>query len=94
MANRASRGFALPAQGSRCHITELEAAAGDREVTLIALGGVDPFAGSGEYLTIMDFTPAAQALAVWLELRIHRPDLLGAVATHEDDRDISEDQAG
>ena len=41
----------------------------------------------------MNLTPAAQALAVWLELRIHRPDLLFARTAHKDHGNIAEDQA-
>jgi hypothetical protein len=41
----------------------------------------------------VDLAPATQALAVRLELRIHRPDLLGASLVDEDDRDVTEDQS-
>ena len=62
------------------------------EVAFVADGGVDALAGTGQRLTVVDLTPATQALAIGLELRVHRPDLLGAGAVDEDHRDIAEDQ--
>ena len=88
------RRVAFPAERARGHVAKLQLAAGDRKVALVTLGGVDAFARAGERLAVMDLAPAAQALAIGLELRVHRPDLLLARAANKDDRNVAENQSG
>ena len=92
LTNLSSRSLTFPAKRASGHVAELQFTSGDRDVALISLSGVNPFAGAGKNLSVMDFTPAAQTLTVWLELRVHRPDLLFARTAHEDHGNIAKDQ--
>ena len=94
LPERRRGGRALPADRPGRHVDQLEPTGRGREVAFVADGGVDALAGAGQRLAVMDLPPAPQALAVGLELRVHRPDLLGAGTVDEDHRDIAEDQAG
>ena len=94
LAERTGRGFAVPADRTGRHVRQLQASAGDGEIALVRFGGVDALPCPGKFIAVVDLAPATQALAVGLELRIHRPDLLGAGLIDEDDRDVAEDQAG
>ena len=92
LTDRARRRIAFPAERTGGHVADLQFTASDREIALIAFGGVDAFTGSGERFAVVDLAPATQALAVRLDLRIHRPDLLFAGTADEDHRDIAENQ--